>query len=199
MTTKVFGIGFHKTGTTSLDVALTTMGYKVCGHRLELAEDLFRNDLTRAFEITEQYDAFQDNPWPLLYRELDDRYPSSKFILTIRDNEKWIKSVTNHFRTTHTEMRRWIYGVGHPEGNEELYLAKYQKHNNDVVEYFKHRPDDLLIVSWENGDGWEKLCHFFGRPVPSVPFPHANKGRYSREAEWAGKGVFAKLLGRLRF
>ena len=31
MKTKVFCIGFHKTGTTSLETALTKLGYKVTG------------------------------------------------------------------------------------------------------------------------------------------------------------------------
>ena len=42
--TRVFGIGFHKTGTTTLDVALTVLGYKVLGPRIDLAQSLFNGD-----------------------------------------------------------------------------------------------------------------------------------------------------------
>jgi len=34
--------------------------------------------------------------------------------------------------------------------------------------------DKLLIYSVK--DGWEPLCKFLGKPVPSWPFPHKNVG-----------------------
>jgi len=181
MKKKVIGIGFQKTGTSTLDVSLTSLGYKVLGVRKNLASKLFRNDIESVLKITEKFDAFQDNPWPLLYKELDKKYPNSKFILTIRDESKWINSVVNHFGKNHTEMRRWIYGVGHPAGNEEIYLKKFKNHNNEVLKYFSNRQDDLLVVEWENGDGWKKLCDFLNEPIPNQSFPHVNKGNYSKK------------------
>ncbi|PLX22582.1 MAG: hypothetical protein C0599_06025 [Salinivirgaceae bacterium] len=177
--TKVIGVGFHKTGTSTLDTVLKHLGYKVLGAKTELAENLLNNDLDSVLKMTKKYDAYQDNPWPLLYKEFDKLYPNSKFILTLRDSEKWIKSLVNHFGENHTEMRKWIYGVGHPKGNEEIYLARYKKHNEEVMEYFKDRKEDLLVVNWENGDEWEPICNFLGIPVPNEPFPHANKGNYT--------------------
>ncbi len=38
-----------------------------------------------AYELVAQYDAFQDNPWPIIYKGLDVKYPDSKFILMLRD------------------------------------------------------------------------------------------------------------------
>ena len=72
-----------------------------------------------AFEQLDRYDAFQDNPWPLLYRELDERCPGSRFVLTLRPTQDWLDSVVHHFGAKDTPMREWIYGVGHPLGNEE--------------------------------------------------------------------------------
>lgn len=178
---KIIGVGFQKTGTSSLDAALKELGYKVLGHRTDLAKDLFEGKIDKVLKITEDYDAMQDNPWALLYKELDKKYPGSKFILTIRNEEKWIKSVVNHFGTSNTEMRRWIYGVGHPEGNENLYLERYRAHNKEVKKYFENRQEDLLILEWEKGDGWEKLCSFLNKPVPNKEFPHTNKGIYSKK------------------
>jgi hypothetical protein len=180
---KVFGIGFHKTGTSTLGVALRKLGYKVCGDRLELVDTLIQDDLSSALKLVEEYDAFQDNPWPLLYKELDFRYPNSKFILTLRDERKWIKSVVNHFGKKHTMMREWLYGIGFPEGNEHIYLDRYRKHNQEVLEYFQDRSDNLLVVSWEQGDGWKELCSFLGKPLPDMPFPHVNKGKYTTKFE----------------
>lgn len=178
MTQKVFGIGFQKTGTSTLGEALSILGYNVCGVRGELAHALENGNLKPVWELTEHYDAFEDNPWPLLYKTLDEAYPGSKFILTVRDPDKWIGSVVNHFGQRYTTMRKWIYGIGHPKGNEELYLRTYMKHNDEVREYFKDRPNDLLEISWEEGDRWKALCNFLECPLPKKKFPHNNKGRY---------------------
>lgn len=191
---KVFGIGFHKTGTSTLDLALTRLGYRVLGVRTDLASSLFSNDIESVLNLTQEYDAFQDNPWPLLYKELDKRYPNSKFILTVRDENKWINSVVNHFGYDHTEMRRWIYGIGHPKENESIYLEKYKGHNNEVLNYFHERKEDLLVINWENGDGWEKICNFLKEPVPNEDFPHANKGNYSNIKKSGKLNHATKLL-----
>lgn len=175
---KVIGTGFHKTGTTTLGKALTILGYKVAGARPALAADLLDGHLDSVFKMAEHFDGFQDNPWALLYREFDHRFPDSRFVLTIRDEKEWIRSVVNHLGKVDTDMRKWIYGVGHPMGNEDLYIKKYRQHNQEVLAYFGNRKNDLLIVDWSKGNGWEQLCHFLNEPVPNRPFPHANKGRY---------------------
>jgi len=175
MKPKVFGIGFHKTGTSSLAAALQYMGYRVTGpnavHNPEIAKQVY----SIAFELVEQFDAFQDNPWPLLYRELDHQYPGSRFILTVRPTAAWIRSVVSHFGQQSTPMRQWIYGLGSPEGNEAVYVSRYEKHNLEVLNYFSARPNDLLVLKITEGEGWEKLCPFLDSPVINQPFPHENK------------------------
>jgi len=159
---KVFCIGFHKTGTNSLDEALTLLGYRVTGPNGTKDPNV------------EEYDAFQDNPWPIIYQELDQHYPNSKFILTIRPTDRWIDSVVRHFGANSTPMREWIYGVGSPLGNEDAYIRRYENHNQEVTEYFQGR-DDLLVLELTQGEGWEKLCPFLGKEIPMVEFPHKNK------------------------
>jgi hypothetical protein len=44
-----------------------------------------------------------------------------------------------------------------------------------VIDYFADKPDKLLVICWENKDGWNKLCDFLNKSVPKVPFPHLNK------------------------
>jgi hypothetical protein len=44
-------------------------------------------------------------------------------------------------------------------------------HYKNVLEYFKNRPDDLLIIDICAGQGWEKLCPFLDKPLPQYPFP----------------------------
>lgn len=172
---KVFGIGFHKTETTSLARAITILGYNVTGPNCVTDPDIGQNILKIASELAEQYDAFQDNPWPIIFREMDQRYPRSKFILTLRPTEKWIQSQVAHFGTSTTPMREWIYGVGCPQGNEDVYIARYEKHNAEVLEYFKDRPDDLLVLKITEGEGFEKLCPFLNKEIPDIAFPNVNK------------------------
>lgn len=175
MKPKVFCIGFHKTGTSSLAYALKTLGYRVTGAAGRHDPDIANHVLPMAFELVEQYDAFQDNPWPIIYKELDKKYPGSKFILTRRNPESWIRSQVKHFGHRDTEMRKWIYGVGHPADNEEVYLKRYNEHYKEVFDYFKNRPDDLLVMDFSAGDGWDKLCPFLNCDIPKKTFPHANK------------------------
>jgi hypothetical protein len=172
---KVFGIGFHKTATTSLAAALTTLGYRVTGPDWVSEPDIEHRAHDLAIEAAERFDGFQDNPWPLLYRDLDQRFPGSRFVLTVRETEPWIRSVVRHFGTGETPMRRWIYGFGSPVGHEDVYVERYERHNREVRDYFRERPDDLLEMDITQGDAWEKLCPFLGVPVPQADFPHRNR------------------------
>jgi hypothetical protein len=188
---KVFGIGFHKTATTSLAGALGLLGYKVTGPNAVTKSNVEERALRMAGRLVKRYDAFQDNPWPLLYRQLDRRYPGSKFILTVRPTDRWIRSVVDHFGGTTTPMREWIYGgVGDPAGHEEHYIARYERHNAEVRTYFAGRSHDLLEMDITAGDGWEKLCPFLGHPVPAEPFPSMN----SKDAPVRTRSLGGKVL-----
>ncbi len=173
---KVFGIGFHKTGTTTLESVLTNLGYKVCGPKRELLDSIKSNDLKHIFQLVEKYDAFEDVPWPLIFTELDRKYPNSKFILTTRDSDKWIKSIVKHFGSSKTKMREFIYGVGDPRGNEEIYIERYINHNESVKAYFKDRPNDLLIIDWSKENDLSRIYDFLNIELPPNRVPHSNSG-----------------------
>ena len=174
---KVFGIGFHKTGTTSLANALRELGYTVAGPFGVDDPDIAATARVRVLERAAEWDAVQDNPWPLFYRELDESFPGSKFILTIRQTDAWIASVLQHFGGQTTPMREWIYGVGDPVGAEAIYRERYERHNREVLDYFADRPDDLLVLNIADGRGWEDICPFLGHDMPDSPFPHANRSQ----------------------
>ena len=176
---KVFGIGFHKTGTKSLAEALTVLGYRVCGPTtVKRDPDLANNALPNALPLAEQFDAFQDNPWPMLFREMDAHFPGSKFVLTIRPTDEWYRSVLHFFGERETPMRRWIYGdgAGSPVGNEAVYKARYDAHNADVRAYFASRPESLFVLNLPQAN-WADLCAFLGCEAPkNLPYPHKNPG-----------------------
>lgn len=194
---KVFGIGFHKTGTTTLHVVLKELGYNVCSHRVDLASDLMLGDLTRVFQVVDQYDAFEDNPWPILFKELDKYCPGSKFIVTCRDKNRWWNSILNHFGSRSNLMREWIYGEGAPKDHMEIYLTRYERHYKEVKEYFYNRPEDVLYVDWEKGDGYKEVCAFLRVPIPNKPFPHANKAKYSAGSKFINRlksTIYKKII-----
>ena len=171
---KVFGIGFHKTGTKSLGAALGILGYRVCGPVGAKDPDIARKAVTLIDTLAWQYDAFQDNPWPLFYERLDQHHAGSRFVLTVRPEDAWLDSVVSHFGHHDTPMRHYIYGVGHPEGNEQAFLDRYRRHNDEVQAYFRHRPEDFLVIDITAGEGWERLCGFLGLEEPDHPFPKLN-------------------------
>jgi hypothetical protein len=35
-----------------------------------------------------------------------------------------------------------------------------ERHDREVMEYFKNREEDLLVLDIAAGEGWEKLCPF---------------------------------------
>lgn len=174
----MFGVGLQKTGTSTLGKVLSILGYEI---KLEtdydLVDALLAGDLDQIKERVKDFDAFEDNPWPIVFKELDEWYPGSKFILTLRDEDNWMRSISNHFGTGASEFRKWYYGEGAPVGNEELYREKFRNHNQAVKEYFASRKNDFLIVDFEKGDGWKKICKFLGEPIPNKPFPHLNKNK----------------------
>lgn len=180
MPDKVFVIGFHKTGTSSLALALKELGYRVCFNLQWNNAALIRDMKSACRKLTEQFDAFEDNPWPLLYRDLYEWYPTARFILTIRDTDGWYRSALNWFGEKDTLMRRHIYGenAGSPVGNEAIYRARYDRHNSDVRAFFAERDVALLEMDVTRGHGWQELCGFLGHPAPARPFPHAKPGRH---------------------
>jgi len=173
---KIVGVGLNRTGTSTLGACLQHWGLR---HMTvsRAAFDLWRaGDLGTLLDVVAQYDSFEDWPWPLVYKAIDQAYPGSRFILTTRrDADSWFESLCAHAaRTGPTDYRRYIYGHEMPHLHKAEHVRYYERHNEEVREHFRARPDDLLEVCWETGSGWHALGAFLGRPVPDLPFPHVN-------------------------
>jgi hypothetical protein len=56
-------------------------------------------------------------------------------------------------------------------------VHRYESHRRRVLDHFSGREQDLLVVCWETGDGWNELCRFLQRPLPDQRFPHENDRR----------------------
>src|SRR5262249_30765050 len=119
---------------------------------------------------------------------LDRVYPGSKFILTVREKESWLRSCKDELEHADWVARKaflpeqfWkfkefilaaVYGVHHFQRDRFSYV--YDTHVRNVTDYFKGRENDFLVLDLCAGEGWEKLCPFLGSPIPSAAFPHSN-------------------------
>ncbi|MFN8626364.1 MAG: sulfotransferase [Candidatus Binatia bacterium] len=194
---KVFCIGFHKTGTTSFHEFVTRLGYRSVhdtrasmellglgpnrdgvegdGHRVDVAARIAPARLAAAVAA---YDAFSDNPWPVLFARLDAGRLEHRFVLTVRDTDAWLESQVRFFNGRNTRMRRWIYGYGNPLRHRERYRAVYEAHNAAVRAHFAGRPDFMEVTlgpGTDPDDLGDRVCRFLGHEGPTVAFPASNR------------------------
>lgn len=197
---KVFCIGFQKTGTTSLHAALTALGYRTSAvvGRDWTAERLAAEGAALCIRTMKEFDAAEDMPWPIFFRELDEAFPASKFILTVRDAERWFSSIERHFGANSDELQAFVYGrnAAAPVGNRARYLDVYAQHERAVRAHFADRPNDLLVMDLERGDGWPELCGFLGAPVPAGPFPVKNRSGVRKTISFRIRRKVGRLFGR---
>lgn len=174
---KIFGIGAHKTGLTSLCEALRLLNFKISQweHHDVITTDIRRGNFR--LELLNEFDGIADFPIPSIHRELDLNYPGSKFILTVRDPDSWLRSVENHTRDRRLDYEEYLfYGVWN--WDRDVFLERFKKHNEEVLRYFTHRRNDFLLMNIQGGDGWEKICTFLGLSLPPQAFPHLGKSIY---------------------
>jgi hypothetical protein len=164
---KIFGIGLAKTGTTSLNDAFAILGIASIGCPTSIAS-------------IRRFDAATDGIVADRFEELDRVFPNSKFIYTVRDRDSWLRSYTRYrgrklpASKAHQEKVERLYGTTGTDS--EVLLDAYERHDRHVREYFRDRPDDLLVMNIAGGEAdWESLCGFLGRPVPDTPFPASNE------------------------
>jgi hypothetical protein len=175
---KVFGIGLSKTGTLSLASALVILGYRTIHYPMTM-EQIDINDASMDVTVSCRFD------------ELDSLYPGSKFIFTIREMSSWLKSCEDHFtrrilldllsertRALIVKARKGMYGTEFFD--RDVFKDVYVKHTKKVYDYFRDRPQDLLIMNICEGDGWSRLCPFLGHSIPDAPFPHRNESGYDK-------------------
>lgn len=180
MRPKLFGIGLSKTGTSSLREALVLLGYRVLGPSKRLLREVRSGDLRGVIACAQEYDAFEDFPYPLVFRELHRHYGRhARFVLTRRRTaDVWYDSLCDHARTSRLfSSQRLTYGHYRPFGRKPQYVSFYERHNQAVRDYFSaHDAADLLLeVCWDEGDGWNELCGFLDIPAPEFLFPRANR------------------------
>lgn len=212
---KVIGAGLPRTATTTLMLALEQLGFAPCYHMRDLLGDLDsalplwdaaadgRADWERIFATAQ---STCDWPSARYWRELAERYPQAKIILTVRDTDTWVTSmretvwgmyhgdsVIHHlcearaavdpsWRRFMALMRHmtWNPGTGALEGDtftDEGLGGAMERWNDEVK---RTLPPERLLV-WHPREGYEPLCRFLGVQPPVQPLPRTNDTASFRE------------------
>jgi hypothetical protein len=202
MSIQVIGAGLGRTGTLSLKAALEDLGFAKCYHPLAVFASL---DRARTWDAAARgepvdwdrifagYRATVDMPGCMFYRELAEKYPEAKVILTVRDPERWYDSVRQTIHLLGDTFPKWtvlllLFIPGQRvfqwmldrlwdrlfRGRSEdraFAIDVFNQHNEQVR---RDVPADRLLV-YEVSQGWGPLCKFLAVPVPErKPFPHLN-------------------------
>lgn len=199
---KVFCLGFPKTGTTSLEVALQSLGYRVCrgasrnNHSNFLMALHVHGDTDEIARLIAHFDAFADMPWggTPLYLWLSRRYPEARFVHTVRDPDKWYRSLLNQLEKAAgssdaslddlhaaggygaTMILRRVWGIEDIVVQKDQALSFYNTLNAAILSHFAQH-DNFLSLDLTQTPDWGPLCAFLDRPVPDQPFPHLNRGQ----------------------
>lgn len=138
------------------------------------------------------------------FQAMDAAFPESKFILTVRNSSaEWYESLTR-FHTMRLEQRTgirrlptvedllsdpyiypgylWrvrelVYGMTKQDDpyDRDLFISSYEQHIKCVQDYFKHRPDSLLVLNLSASSAMTKLCSFLEIPFTGQIMPHLNE------------------------
>lgn len=197
---RVFGVGLSRTGTRSLTAALHVLGIDTIHYPID--DDTFRALASGRldFGVLDTFDGITDITVAPYYAELSRRYPDARFILTVRDEEAWLRSCARHWEgrdafaeansaagETHMRIRRFLRAAvyGAYDFEPERFRQVYRQHVAAVRRHFANEPGRLLELDIAGGEGWEKLAPFLGRPIPDQPFPHKGGALSARAASVA--------------
>jgi hypothetical protein len=186
---KIFGIGLSRTGTTSLGVALRTLGYAALHWSNPLTGEIISDSDIPLF------DAFVDTPSCMEFERNYYLLPNSKFIYTIRLPDEWERSwkaytaqrwlLSDHKKIAEMMQRKDQFQFGQRFTDIHMslyynypnYLEAYRAHDRRVRRFFADKPRNrFLEFDMFATDAWEKLCAFLDRDVPGIPFPWQNRG-----------------------
>ena len=205
---EVIDLGLGRTGTKSLKYALEALGFDKCYHFSDMwnhpehiaqwfsvsrGEKVDWESLFKGYRATVYWAPCYD------YLDLLRQYPELKVVLTVRDPDKWYKSMYDTiYRYNRLTLIRKVYLLAMSLLKPELrqlhdmwqlqdqilwkttFMGKFYDKKTAIGVFTKHNqavrnnvPADRLL-EYQIEDGWEPLCHFLKVPVPGTPFPRVN-------------------------
>lgn len=176
---KLFVIGFHRTGTRSVSAALQQLGYNIIHYPNPNTNELTCEEfkIGPPWNIINQCDGLSDIVTIPYYKKLSKIYKDSKFILTIREPTSWLNSVNRHMnalklrqfnqeRIMFDEMvHKAVYKVNNPTNSQKL--AAFHNHNSSVINQF----DNERLLIFNILEGWGPICEFLNVDIPISKFP----------------------------
>tara|TARA_A100000164_G_scaffold369862_1_gene395117 strand:- start:725 stop:1537 length:813 start_codon:yes stop_codon:yes gene_type:complete len=214
---KCFGIGSNKTATSTLNYIFQNLyGFSSNQSLLEINATIqvMRGNFNPLFNTITNQDFAQDMPISggLTYVALDAFFPNSKFILTLRDEEKWAKSFVAFYVNIISEIvkgekfsknnylfkgyiHNWMNfywkdsikilreSLGNIEKinfedlkkriiSNKLFktsiIQKFNYRNNQIIDYFSLRPNDLFVVDLTKEDDITNITSFL--EIPNILF-----------------------------
>lgn len=160
----VFGIGLPRTGTRSLTKAMALLGYNT-GHYFDRAQ--FVGSILRRGPLI---DFACDLPIPLYIDELAAAFPRARFIFTERALHTWAPSISELLERNGwmdaSDWSHWRYQMfGRDETLPHL-LRVYKEYQAKAAKLAQTR--DVLFMDIEAGDGFDVLCKWLGRDLPTM-------------------------------
>ncbi len=160
---KIFIIGLPRTGTTSVCVSLLDLGFKVA-HCAVTEGSLLAADV------------IGDTPAYCDYRKLDRRFPGSRFIYLERQIDSWLPSIKSLFENMITGLLmpqggfppavKRCYAETFSPLNRQTAISDehlkncYIRHRDNVSEYFKNRPNDIISIDVSHQNAYLKMIDF---------------------------------------
>ena len=167
-TSKVFCIGFNKTGTTTLGKSFELLGYRNSSYNKEVWLNYYQNnEIIKILKYAAKFESFDDLPWLKedMIPILDKVFPNSKFVYLTRDRESWKKS-----------FLKWGYKKWGEYPDADKKWEEYKRHEEFVLNYFKNRSkEDFIILDVKDEKGFLKLAEFLGKKTKREKFPVYNK------------------------
>lgn len=188
---KYFVLSLHRSGTRSVTELFENLGLRAMhwpvrnnGVRLQPKIEGHETDLDYVLDVIEpvinKNDATTDVPIPVLYRELDKRYPNARFLLLRRRPAEWIRSVRKHIGerrfNPYERVQYWHYFPRKPAALGELSdsdLAEMcERHFSQVSNYFaKSCTKKFACFDLENLNTGMGIAAFLGSDSKAV-LPH---------------------------
>ena len=149
----IFGIGLSRTGTTTFSKTLEHCGIRILHNPRTLGMTLYPR----------KYQGSNDIPVCAYFKELDDKYKKCKFIYTVREQKDWEDAIYRFAKDKEPKtdfsanIRKRVYGS---EMFSKSWYDAAKRYDEDVREYFKDRPEDLLILDIVGGEDTSRLEKF---------------------------------------
>jgi len=193
---KIFVLGYNKSGTISLSQSLQILGYSVLhtgSNNFMETIMKFSNNLELGMGILDgidKYDCYLDYPIyePTVFSHIVDEYPDAKYISLTKNLDDYVDSAlrakVRDIKNGNKNTWNWL-GVG----DEEVFrnYPEYQKEWVKRRTTFKHKSnlkhlsnlgntENILHMNiCDDGDGWRELCKFLNKEIPNIEFPYENK------------------------